>query len=87
MLRDAQSKASSKLSRMAKKGAIAKKARSDDASPAASPAEPERAAAGGQVATEKIIERQVIVARCRFCKELTPVDLEACKNCGGKGFA
>lgn len=34
------------------------------------------------VEREKVIERQVIVTRCGFCKKLTPVDLTACENCG-----
>ncbi len=31
---------------------------------------------------EKIIERQIVVTHCKYCKELTPVDLSACKACG-----
>jgi rRNA maturation endonuclease Nob1 len=30
----------------------------------------------------EVIERQVVVMRCRFCKELTPAELSACKSCG-----
>lgn len=33
---------------------------------------------------ERVIERQVIVTRCKFCQNLTPVDLSACKECGAK---
>lgn len=33
---------------------------------------------------ERVIERQVLVVRCRFCSKLTPVDLSACKECGAK---
>lgn len=33
---------------------------------------------------ERIIERQVVVTRCRYCNELTPVDLSACKSCGAR---
>jgi len=36
------------------------------------------------VVREKVIERQVVVTRCQFCGELTPMDLSACKSCGGK---
>lgn len=36
------------------------------------------------VEREKIIERQVVVMHCRFCKELTPVDLSDCKSCGAR---
>jgi len=31
---------------------------------------------------ERIIERQVVVTRCRFCAYLTPVDLDVCRHCG-----
>ena len=31
-----------------------------------------------------IVERQVVVTRCRYCKELTPVDLTECKSCGAR---
>jgi len=34
------------------------------------------------VEREKIIERQIVVTHCKFCKELTPVDLSECKSCG-----
>jgi len=30
------------------------------------------------------IERQVLVTRCAYCRDLTPVDLSSCKNCGAK---
>lgn len=33
-----------------------------------------------------LVERQIVVVRCRFCKELTPVDGATCKNCGAPGF-
>jgi hypothetical protein len=33
---------------------------------------------------ERVVERQVLVQRCRFCQKLTPVDLSACKECGAK---
>lgn len=36
------------------------------------------------VEREKIIERQVVVMHCQFCKGLTPVDLSDCKSCGAK---
>jgi hypothetical protein len=36
------------------------------------------------VERERIIERQVLVTRCTFCKKLTPVDLSACDGCGAK---
>ena len=31
-----------------------------------------------------VIERQIVVTRCRFCAQLTPVDLSACKSCGAQ---
>jgi hypothetical protein len=33
---------------------------------------------------EHVIERQVLVVRCRFCQKLTPADLSACKECGAR---
>jgi len=36
------------------------------------------------VSVERIVERQVLVTRCRFCTKLTPVDLTACAECGAK---
>lgn len=34
----------------------------------------------------RVIERQVLVARCKFCQQITPVDLEACSHCGAAKF-
>ncbi|MFI5301778.1 MAG: hypothetical protein ACHREM_27120, partial [Polyangiales bacterium] len=31
-----------------------------------------------------VIERQIVVIRCRFCAALTPVDLAECRACGGQ---
>ena len=36
------------------------------------------------VVSERVVERQVVVTRCRYCKELTPVDLVECKSCGAR---
>ncbi len=33
------------------------------------------------------IERQVVVVRCKFCAELTPVDASKCKHCGAASFS
>jgi hypothetical protein len=33
---------------------------------------------------ERIVERQVLVIRCRFCGNLTAADLSQCQSCGGK---
>jgi len=33
-----------------------------------------------------VIERQVVVTRCKYCGHLTPVDLAACQGCGGAKF-
>lgn len=30
----------------------------------------------------EVIERQVVVMRCRFCNQLTPAELTQCKSCG-----
>ena len=35
---------------------------------------------------ERIVERQVLVIRCKFCRELSPVELEKCKSCGEAEF-
>src|SRR5690606_8843437 len=40
---------------------------------------PETSTAPLERHTEKVVERQVIVMRCRYCKKLTPVDLTACE--------
>lgn len=41
---------------------------------------------GVQRIVEHTIERQVVVTRCKFCHQLTPVDLERCKSCGAPKF-
>lgn len=33
-------------------------------------------------ARAQVIERQVLVVRCQYCKSLTPADLSRCQNCG-----
>lgn len=33
-----------------------------------------------------IVERHVVVTRCRFCRNMTPVDAPACQHCGAPGF-
>lgn len=38
---------------------------------------------GGTVQRETV-ERQTIVGRCRFCSQLTPVDLARCRSCGAE---
>ncbi len=35
-------------------------------------------------AVEKVIERQVLVVRCAYCKKLTPADLTSCEQCGAR---
>jgi len=35
----------------------------------------------------QVVERQVIVARCKFCKQLTPADADGCRSCGAPAFA
>ena len=42
------------------------------------------AAAPQTITRERIIERQVVVMRCKYCAELTPVDLSSCKSCGAR---
>lgn len=36
---------------------------------------------------EKIVERHILVMRCKFCGKLTPADLSKCESCGSVGFA
>lgn len=33
-----------------------------------------------------VVERQVVVIRCKFCRKLTPVDHATCEHCGAPGF-
>jgi hypothetical protein len=53
------------------------------------PSPPSSASAPAQMHTvekHSLVERQIVVVRCRFCKQLTPVDGATCKNCGAPGF-
>lgn len=34
----------------------------------------------------QLVERQVVVTRCKFCKQHTPVDGPTCSHCGAPGF-
>jgi len=34
----------------------------------------------------RLVERQIVVTRCKFCKQMTPVDGEVCGSCGAPGF-
>ena len=36
------------------------------------------------VFVERLVERQVLVTRCRYCAQLVPVDISACGSCGAK---
>lgn len=47
---------------------------------------PAEASEGPVRIVERIVERQVLVIRCKFCGELSPVDLDACKSCGAAEF-
>jgi hypothetical protein len=42
------------------------------------------ASAFDEAPPSQLIERQVVVTRCQYCGELTPVDLAGCKNCGAR---
>lgn len=44
----------------------------------------ELATASGKVVEKHhhVVERQVVVMRCKYCSKLTPVDLKACESCG-----
>lgn len=36
--------------------------------------------------TRHVVERQTVVARCRYCRVLTQVDAATCQHCGAAGF-
>lgn len=42
----------------------------------------QRAAATYVAAPVSVIERQILVVRCRYCGQMTPADLNACRSCG-----
>lgn len=35
---------------------------------------------------ERVVERRVLVIRCKFCADITPVDLAVCEHCGAGEF-
>lgn len=35
---------------------------------------------------ERVVERQIVVTRCKFCRGMTPVDASTCQHCGAPGF-
>jgi hypothetical protein len=39
------------------------------------------------ITKEKVIERQVMVTRCKFCGQITPLDLNNCEKCGAAAFS
>lgn len=45
-----------------------------------------RKAAVQATSEPRVIERQIVVTRCRFCQHMTPVDGMSCQNCGAPGF-
>jgi hypothetical protein len=61
------------------------KAGPEEPAPAPAPAEAPAPEAPVQV-IERIVERQVLVIRCKFCQGLSPVELEKCKSCGAEKF-
>jgi hypothetical protein len=55
--------------------------------PPEEPQAPSSQGGGSQTYVErKLVERQVVVVRCKFCKQLAPVDLPTCEHCGAPGF-
>ncbi len=48
------------------------------------PAQPQPQPPFSPPAAEKVIERQVLVVRCPYCKGLTPADIANCQTCGAK---
>jgi hypothetical protein len=61
---------------------LSQDARSEPAARTAQTAAPAPKENDGLVERERVIERQVLVMRCKFCGELTPMDLVSCKSCG-----
>lgn len=62
------------------KGASAAPARDEAAAP-------EAAAEGERVrVVERIVEREVLVIRCKLCQQITPVEQDTCKHCGQASF-
>jgi hypothetical protein len=51
---------------------------------APAPAPPQPAAPAPERFVEKVIERQVLVVRCQYCRSLTPADVNTCKDCGAR---
>jgi hypothetical protein len=39
-----------------------------------------------QQQVQHTVERQVVVTRCKFCGQLTPVDFQVCQHCGAGKF-
>jgi hypothetical protein len=40
-----------------------------------------------QIHSERqVVERQIVVVRCKFCRNLAPVDRPTCEHCGAAGF-
>jgi hypothetical protein len=35
----------------------------------------------------RLVERQIVVTRCKFCQQMTPVDGPSCQHCGAPAFA
>lgn len=40
----------------------------------------------GPLVERHVVERQIVVVRCRFCRQLSPVDRPTCEHCGAAGF-
>jgi hypothetical protein len=53
--------------------------------PPEAPPSSAQAMGGGAVSIERI-ERQIVVVRCKYCQQLTPVDRSSCEHCGAAGF-
>lgn len=51
------------------------------------PSEPRASQLPVQTYVERrVIEKRIVVTRCRFCQQMTPVDGMSCQNCGAPGF-
>lgn len=65
--------------------ALRQRLRAEAAQPAPRASFPQTPAAPSPpVVQREIIERQILVMRCKFCDALTPVDLSDCRSCGAQ---
>lgn len=51
------------------------------------PAVDDAAPLSAAVVSTHVVERQIVMVRCKFCQALTPVDGATCRHCGAGGFS